>query len=57
MLMYNLIEYSNNYSKISGSLLQYYKDEPNDNVANSESFQFKVKITVNTPDNKKKMLK
>ena len=28
MLMYNLIEYSNNYSKTSGSLWQYYRDEP-----------------------------
>ena len=26
--MYNLIEYSDNYSKISGSLWQYYQDEP-----------------------------
>ena len=28
MPMYNLIEYSNNYSKTSGSLWQYYRDEP-----------------------------
>ena len=49
MSMYNLIEYSNNYSKTSGSLWQYYKDEPNDNLANSESFKSKVKITGNTP--------
>ena len=27
--MYNLIEYSDNYSKTSGSLWQYYRDEPN----------------------------
>ena len=27
MPMYNLIEYSDNYSKTSGSLWQYYKDE------------------------------
>ena len=26
--MYNLIEYSDNYSKTSGSLWQYYRDEP-----------------------------
>ena len=26
--MYNLIEYSNSYSKTSGSLWQYYRDEP-----------------------------
>ena len=31
MPMYNLIEYSDNYSKTSGSLWQYYRDEPNDN--------------------------
>ena len=47
--IYNLIEYSSNYSKTSGSLCQYYKDEPNDNLANSESFKSKVEITGNTP--------
>ena len=51
MPMYNLIEYSDNYSKTSGSLWQYYKDEPNDNLADSESFKSKVKITGNTPNN------
>ena len=50
MSMYNLIEYSDNYSKTSGSLWQYYKDEPNDNIADSESFKSKVKITGKTPD-------
>ena len=45
MPMYNLIEYSDSYSKTSGSLWQYYKDEANDNLANSESFKSKVKIT------------
>ena len=30
MPMYNLIEYSDNDSKKSGSLWQYYKDEPKD---------------------------
>ena len=49
MPTHNLIKYSDNYSKISGSLWQYYKDEPNDNLANSESFQCKVKITGRTP--------
>ena len=48
--MYNLIEYSDNYWKTSGSLWQYYKDEPNDNLADSESFKSKVKITGKTPD-------
>ena len=28
MPMFNLIEYSHNYSKPSGSLWQYYRDEP-----------------------------
>ena len=32
MPIYNLIEYSDNYSKTSGSLWQYYKDDPNDNL-------------------------
>ena len=50
MPIYNLIEYSDNYAKASGSLWQYYRDEPNDNLANSESFKFKVKITGKTPD-------
>ena len=55
MPMYNLIEYSDNYAKTPGSLRQYYRDEPNDNLANSESFKFKVKITGKTPaaDNEK----
>ena len=50
MSMYNLIEYSNNYSKTSRTLWQYHKDEPNDNIQNSKSFQFKVKITGKTPN-------
>ena len=41
MLMYNLIKYNDNYSKTSGSLWQYYKDEPNDNLADSDSFKLK----------------
>ena len=49
MPMYNLIEYSDNYSKASGSLWQYYKDDPDDNLTDSESFKSKVKITGNTP--------
>ena len=58
MLMYNLIEYSDNYSKISGSLWQYYRDELalTDTGAganfhgNSASFQIKHKITGSTGD-------
>ena len=50
MPMYNVIEYSDNYSKTSGSLWQYYKDDPNDNIGHSESFKSKLKITGKTPD-------
>ena len=32
MPMYNLVEYSDNYSKIFESVLQYYKDDRNDNL-------------------------
>ena len=38
MPLYYLPEYSDNYAKTSGSLWQCYKDEPNDNLADSESF-------------------
>ena len=51
MPVYNLIGYSDNYSKTSGSLWQYYKDDPNDNLANSELFRSKVKITGKNPNN------
>ena len=36
--MYNLIEYSDNYSKASGSLWQYYKDIPAVNNAGKSNF-------------------
>ena len=49
MSMYNLIEYSDNYSRTSASLWQYYKDDPNNIITNSESFKSKVKITGKTP--------
>ena len=45
--MYNLIKYNDNYSKTSGSLWQYYKDEANDNLTDSESFKSKMKIIGN----------
>ena len=60
MPMYNLIEYSDNYSKRSGGLWQYRKDIPvadNDNaIVNfaennlTDSFNFKVKMTGQTGD-------
>ena len=58
--MYNVIEYSDNYSKTSGSSQQYCKDIPavNDNGDNvdfnganaTDSFNFKTKITGQTND-------
>ena len=49
MPMHNLIEYIDNYSKTSRSLWKYYRDEPNYNLADSESFKSKIKITEKTP--------
>ena len=57
--MYNLREYSDAYSKTSGSLRQYYRDEPgldaNDDIIdfppnnnNSTSFRFILEITAQT---------
>ena len=59
MPMYNLIEYNNNYSKTSGSLWQYCRDEPALTNAgavanfpgNSASFKFKQKVAGSTGDN------
>ena len=58
MPMYNLIEYSDNYAKTTGSLLQYCKDVParynNGEIAAfdanflTDSFKFKAKITGQT---------
>ena len=55
MPMYNLIECSDNYAKTSGSLWQYYRDEPNDNLEDSESLKSEIKVTGKTPaaDNEK----
>ena len=46
-----MIEYSDNYSETSGSLWQYYKDDPNNNLTDSESFKYRVNITGKSPDN------
>ena len=52
MPMYNLIEYSDNYAKTSGSSWQYFRDEPDDNnIEDSKSFKSKIKITEKTPNN------
>ena len=58
MPTYNLLEYSNNYSKTSASLWNYYRDEltddtndnnsPNKNFINSKSFKYKTSITGST---------
>ena len=54
MPMYNLIEYSSNYSKTTESLLFYSKDEATDvnvNIANTNNFTFfmyKAKSLENT---------
>ena len=61
MIMYNLIGYSDNYSKTSGSLWQYCKDiqavKNNGNIVEfnganaTDSFNFKAKITGQTDTN------
>ena len=61
MPMYNLIEYSDNYSKTSGSLWQHCKDiaavNDNGNFAEfngfnaTDSFNFKAKMTDQTENN------
>ena len=60
MPMYNLIEYSDNYAKTTGSLWQYCKDMPardaNNEITeftagnNTDSFKFKTKMTGQTGD-------
>ena len=48
MTMYNSLEYSKNYRKATGSLCNYYRDEPSDPLSsNSESFKYKTSITDN----------
>ena len=48
--IYNLIEYSNTYFKTSRRLWQYYRDDSDDNITQSESFKYKIKRTGKTPD-------
>ena len=68
MPMYNLKEYNDNYSKKSGILWQYCKDEPalaNDGKiadfnaynADTNSFRIKQNITGQTGDNSTKNVK
>ena len=62
MPMYNLLEYSKNYRKTTGSLWNYYRDEPSSTVGNnnithsilnSESFDYEANFMENgvTHDN------
>ena len=66
MPMYNLLEYSNNYSVTSGSLWDYYRDEinisangsnannfriNNNKAITSKSFEYKTKLIGSTPNN------
>ena len=45
MPMYNLLEYSKNYRKTTGSLWSYYRDEPSNPLSlNSKSFKYKSSI-------------
>ena len=49
MPMYNLLEYSKNYRKVTGSLWNYYRVEPsNPPSSNCESFKYKTSIIGNT---------
>ena len=68
MPMNNLIEFSDNFSKISGSLWKIYRDEPfiNDNDAiayfladnnNNASFKYKTKIVGRIGDDSTKYVK
>ena len=67
MPMYNLIEYSKNYRKTTGSLWNYYRDEPNSvtreninySLEGSKSFDYKPSITGKLEGNnlEKKVLK
>ena len=60
MPMYNLLEYSKNYRKTTGSLWNYYRDEPNsstDNnnithsILNSKSFDYKANFIGSVTNN------
>ena len=57
MPMYNLLEYSKNYRKTTGSLWNYYRDQPTiytdnnynqNSITKSESFKYKTSIPEET---------
>ena len=52
MPMYNLLEYSKNYRKRTGSLWNYKRDEPSNPLSsNSEFFKYRTSIVGKTPQN------
>ena len=56
MPTYNLLEYSQNYSMISGSLWNFYRDEiddVDDITSDGKSLKNKTKIVGNTPNRPK----
>lgn len=53
MPMYNLIEYSNDYTKTPESVWKYHKDDLNDNITDSQLFKFQSKITGRNVDSYK----
>ena len=56
MPMYNLLEYSKNYRKTTGSLWNYYRHEPNDPLSSdSESYKYKTNIQGNSYNVDKKI--
>ena len=50
MPMHILMKYSNNYSRTSGSLWQYYRDQPENILTKSKSLKFKITITKKSSD-------
>ena len=56
--MWNLLQYSKNYGKTTGSLWNYYRDKPNSgaqgnvnySIKNSKSFDYKRSITKKLED-------
>ena len=45
MPTYDLLEHSKNYRKTTGSLWNYYRDEPSDSFSsNSQPFKYKVRL-------------
>ena len=49
MPIYSFLEYRKNYRKTTGSLWNYYSDEPSDPLfSRSESFKYKTSLTGNT---------